>query len=220
MIKHVLRRIGLALLVLTFGGLHLSVHSQQGSRTTFRNREPNVHAPNLYADKLTLKVTLVNLPGASDLHSYAECAYQVFFIPEDKYYEALQSLPSGAQNPTPAQFPGRMLIAEGSIRKTALTTIEQRTYSRTFPFKTKIPGSQQTKFARLMTGYSLKVFDAKLNKSVYRSGIFTTFPFDDGSDQSNAWARQALYVNFLISDSGDIYRSQRARKDGDTNWDR
>jgi hypothetical protein len=214
MIRHLSRLHALALLLTIIS----VAYAQQGPKTNFRIREPNVHAPWLYNDNLTLKITLVNLPGADNAGSYSECSYQVFFIPEDKYYTAVASLPSGAQNPTPDQFPGRLLIAEGTIKKNHLKTIEQRTYTRAFPFKSKVPDAQQTKFARLMTSYSVKVFDAKLNKTVYRSGIFLTFPFDDASDQGNAPARQTLYTSFMISDSGDIYRSQRPRKDGDTNW--
>lgn len=221
MAKGLFRWITVMLLLLVLAGLHLSVvQSQQGPRVAFRNREPNVHAPNLYANKLTLKVTVVNLPGANDPHSYSECSYQVFFVPEDKYYEALQALPGGAQNLAPAQFPGRMLIAEGTIKKNVLTTIGERTFTRSVPFKAKIPDAQQTKFACLMISYAVKIFDGKLKRAVYRSGVFLNFPFDDSSDQSSAWPRETLYLNFLITDGGELYRSQWARKDGDTSWDR
>jgi hypothetical protein len=221
MAKSFFRWITVMLLPLILAGLHLSVvQSQQGSRGVFRNREPNVHVPNLYADKLTLKITVVNLPGANDPRSYSECSYQVFFVPEDKYYEALQALPGGAQNLAPAQFPGRMLIAEGTIKKNVLTTIGERTFTRSVPFKAKIPDAQQTKFARLMFSYAVKIFDGKLNRAVYRSGVFLNFPFDDSSNQSSAWRRETLYLNFLVTDGGELYRSQWARKDGDTSWDR
>jgi len=219
MTKSLFRLIGVILLLLPLAGLDRSVvQSQQGSRVTFRIREPNVHAPDLYADNLTLKITLVNLPGAGDPHSYSEVSYQVVFVPEDQYYAALQELPPGGSNPALAQFQGRILLAEGTIKKNVLATIQQRTSSREFPFKVKVPDGKRTKFAHLLTSYSVKIFDAKLKKSVYRSGIFSAFPFDDASDQSKVSQRQILYLSFLVSDDGELARSQRARRDGDTSW--
>lgn len=193
--------------------------AQDRGRGTFRTREPNVHAPQLYADRLRLKTTLVDLPGANDARSSWEVTYQVFFIPEEKYYEAIRQLPPGGSNPRPAQFPGRMLLAEGQIKKSKLGTIQERTSVRdNVAFKAKIPDEQRTKFARLITSYSVKIFDAKLNMPVYHTGIFTTFPFDDSASASNIVQRDTIYLNFIITPQGQLNRSQWARKDGDTNW--
>ena len=96
-----------------------------------------------------------------------------YFVPEDKYYEALKGFPRGGSNPTPEQFPGRILLAEGHKKKTRLGTLKERTITLTgVVFKEKVPDVQRTKFALLMTGYSVKIFDAELNTTVYNSGIF------------------------------------------------
>ncbi|HKR01809.1 MAG TPA: hypothetical protein VJT09_14105 [Pyrinomonadaceae bacterium] len=197
----------------------LYTSAQDRGRGTFRTREPNLYAPQLYVDRLRLKMTLVDLPGASDPRSSWEVSYQVFFVPEGKYYEALRQLPEGGSNPRPAQFPGRMLLAEGQLKKNKLGTIQERTSVRgDIAFKAKVPDEQRTKFARLITSYSVKIFDAKLNTPVYHTGIFTTFPFDDSTGASNAVPRDTIYLNFIITPQGQLNRSQWARKDGDTNW--
>ena len=59
----------------------------------FQVREPNLYAPEVYADHLDFVATLVNLPGAQKKQSRWELSYQLFFIPEDKYQEALTRLP-------------------------------------------------------------------------------------------------------------------------------
>lgn len=192
---------------------------QQNRRTVFRKREPDLYAPELYSDNLKLKVILVNLPGAENARSNWEVNYQVFFIPEDKYYEAVQHLPPGGSNPTPAQFSGKLLLAEGKVKKNGLATTQERTYvNDNIPFKIKVPDGQRTKFARLMTSYSVKIFDAKLNTTVYSAGIFTTLPFDDTSNESKVIPRDTLYLDFLVTPQGEIYRAQWPRKEGDTNW--
>jgi hypothetical protein len=213
--------ITLPLVWLSLSDLRIALAEFQGSRNpvSFRNREPNVHAPTLYADKLTMKVTLVNLPGAESAGSSWEVSYRLFFIPEDKYYADVQKLPPGGSSPGPEQFRGKILLAEGQVKKTELATIQNRTYIRgNIPFKFVVPDNQRTKFARLMTAYSVKVFDAKLNTSVYRSGTFANPPFDN-PDPSNAIQRDTLYLNFMVSPTGDLYRSHRPRKDGDTTWE-
>jgi hypothetical protein len=209
--------IAASVLLLILATAHNALAQGRG-RGTFRTREPNVHAPQLYSDRLKLKVTLVDLPGAGDAHSTLEVSYQVFFIPEEKYYEAVQQLPPGGSNPRPAQFPGRMLLAEGHVRKSGLATIQERTTVRDIPFKVKIPDEQRTKFARVLTSYSVKIFDAKLNTPVYHSGIFVTFPFDDTASTTNVVPRDTIYLNFIITPQGQLNRSQWARSDGDLNW--
>lgn len=212
------------MLLLLFPGapVYLSeglAQTQQNRGGSFRKREPNLHAPEFYSDNLKLKIILVDLPGAGEARSSWEVSYQVFFIPEDKYYDALKQLPAGGSDPTAAQFPGKLLLSEGQVKKNSLATIQERTYVRdTIPFKLKVPDEQRTKFARLMTSFSIKIFDAKLNTTIYRSGIFTTFPFDDTSNQSGAVPRDTLYLDFLVTPQGDLYRAQWPRKEGNTNW--
>src|SRR5687768_5169436 len=161
-----------------------SVTAPQGRSSGFKVHEPNVHAPHLFADKLDFVATLVRLPGAEKKQSYWELSYQLFFVPEDKYYEALKHAPRGPSNPTPEEFPGRILLAEGHKKRMSVGTPKERTITLTgVSFKSKIPDAQRTKFSYLMTAYSLKIFDAKLNTTVYKSGVFLREPFEQSNDQ-------------------------------------
>lgn len=194
-----------------------SVAAQTGQRG-FTMREPNLYAPHFYADKIDFIATLVDLPGAKKKQSHWELSYQLYFIPEDTYYEALRRLRKSGSNPTPEQFSGRILLAEGHKRKPRLATLRDRTIVLTgVPFKQKVPDAQRTKFAYLMTGYSVKIFDAALNTTVYRSGIFLTEPFEANSDdQKQASARKTIYLSFAVNPDGVLNYSQAAPKTSDT----
>lgn len=175
-------------------------------------RENNLYAPNLYADKLAFIATLVNLPGAKKPQSSWELSYQLFFIPEAKYYEALRGFPKGGSNPTPEQFPGRILLAEGQKKKTRLSTPDERTIALDgVAFKEKVPDALRTKFAVLMTSYAVKIFDAELKTTVYESGIFLTAPYED-NEQKQAIPRRTIYLNFAVSPDGTLNYSQLRRK--------
>ena len=191
-------------------GLLITTTSAQTNNGGFKTREPNLYAPNLYADSLDLVAMLVKLPGAHKKQSYWELSYQLYFVPEDKYFEAVRRLPRGGSNPTPEQFPGRILLAEGHQKKTRLGTLKDRTITLSrVSFKSKVPDAQRTKFAVLMTAYSVKIFDAELNTTVYRSGIFLTDPYEpDPNDQKQANARKTLYLNFGVNQDGSLSRSQ------------
>jgi hypothetical protein len=177
---------------------------------SIRVREPNLHVPNLYADNIDFVATLVDLPGANDKRSYWEFSYQLFFVPEDKYYETIRRLPKGGSSPTPEEFAGRILLAQGHQRKTGLDTLKGRTITLSgVPFKQKIPDSQRTKFAYMMTGYSLKIFDAQLNTTVYRSGIFLTEPYEANPQAQNQDVpRKTFYATFAVTPNGTLNRSQ------------
>jgi hypothetical protein len=104
-----------------------AVQPSQVGRAGHRIREPNLHAPNLYADKIDFIATLVDLPGSKRKQSYWELSYQLFFVPEESYYETIRRLPQGGSNPTPEEFSGRILLAEGREKKTRLETLKERT---------------------------------------------------------------------------------------------
>ena len=197
-------------LSVVFGGWFMPAPTPQ---TAFRVREPYKHAPELYAEQLNFIATLVNLPGAKKKQSRWELSYQLFFIPEDKYLEALKRLPRGGSSPPPEHFHGRILLAKGHKKIKRLGTIEERTISLNgVPFKQMIPDAQRTKFGVLMTGYAVKIFDGELKTSVYLSGIFLTDPFeDDPNDQKQVSARKTLYLNFAVAPDGTLNYSQLAR---------
>jgi hypothetical protein len=185
------------------------VTAPQGQRGGFTVYEPNVHAPHIFADKLDFVATLTRLPGAEKKQSYWELSYQLFFVPEEKYYEALKRAPRGPSNPTPEEFPGRVLLAEGHKKKMRVGTPKERTITLTgVPFKSKVPDAQRTKFSYLMTAYSLKIFDAELNTTVYKSGVFLTKPFEQTGEQSQIGARKTLYLSFSVNPDGTLNYGQ------------
>lgn len=193
--------------------------SVQGQATSTRVRiiEPNVYAPNLYADRIKLKMTLINLPGADSPDSFWEGSYQIYFISEENFQKAMQKAPSGGWNPTPADFPGRILLGEGKIRQTSLRTLSDRTFiSRAMPLKMRVPDKLRTKYATILTSYSVKIFDARLNSNIYRAGMFVAKPFSD-TDGSEV-ARTLLYANFYVSPNGQLFYSQRPRNSQATTW--
>lgn len=181
----------------------------QTARSGFKVREPNLYAPLLYADTLAFNATLLKLPGAENKQSYWELSYQLYFVPEDKYYEAIKRLPKGPSNPTPEDFAGRILLATGHKKRMHVNNVSQRTITLSrVPFKQKVPDAQRTKFAHLMTAYAVKIFDAQLNTTVYYSGIFLTQPYEESVEQSQAIARKTIYLNFSVTSDGTLNRSQ------------
>jgi len=173
-------------------------------------RERNVYAPHVYADKIEFLATLENLPGAQQKQSYWELSYQLYFIPEAKYYEALKRFPQGGYNPTPEEFPGKILLTTSHQRKTRLSTPQERTISLSgIDFKRKVPDAQRTMFGVLYTVWAVKIFDAELKKTIYESGMFLTDASEpDPLDAKQAIARKTVYLTFDVTQRGTLNHSQ------------
>lgn len=182
--------------------------------------EPNVYAPDLYADRVKLQMTLIDLPGAAERGSYWEVSYQLYFISEADFMKALQRAPSGSWNPTPEDFPGRVLLGRGHLKRTSLGTPPERSHlSRAFPLKARVPDRLRTKFATILTSYTVKIFDARLASTTYRTGTFATQPFiNDPASGGRAVARSLLYANFYVSPRGELFYSQLPRNSARTTW--
>ena len=187
-----------------------AVATPQTGHSSFKTVEPNLYSPQLYADRLDFEATLVKLPGVNKKKSYWELSYQLYFIPEDKYYEAKKSFPRGPSNPTPDQYPGKILLAEGHKKKTGFGTAQNRIITVTgVPFKEKVPDAQRTKFAYLMTVYSVKIFDAQLKTTIYRSSIFLANPYKANPENENQdIARKTIYLSFGVNADGSLDYAQ------------
>ncbi|HZS09582.1 MAG TPA: hypothetical protein VFD58_32440 [Blastocatellia bacterium] len=193
----------------------------------YRMSEPGVSAPELFADTLQLKTVLVDLPGAQLPGSRWEASWQVWFIPEAEEQRAISErlLPGAgavAWNPRPEDFRDKILLAEGSFSKAGLFTLADRTsLSDPIQFRSRIPESARTKFATLMTSYQVTIFDAKLNRTVTREGVWLTKPFDNGPANSDRAApRTTLWSNFYVTPDGNCYTSQWPRPTDSTKWER
>ena len=194
---------------------------RQSAKSRLRAMEPNVHAPELYADKLTPLFCLVNLPGADSPASYIELSYQVYFIAEAVFRETVARVSGeGGRLASPTQFTDKILLGEGRFRIKRLGTLIERTRAeRPIDFKARVPDSLRTKFATVLTTFAVKIYDGKLKTPFYRTSFFATQPFDDDpAQQGRAVPRLNLYTNFIITDKGDLYTSQWRRASGDTGW--
>lgn len=195
--------------------------SAQGARVT-RSRvvEPNRYAADLYSSKLQIKLTLVNLPGANDKRSYWEVSYNVYFVPEAEYQKAIEQVAVKGIELDPSHFPTKILLSSRTFKRTALADLPGRTFVQNgVTFKSRVRDAARTKFARLVTSYTTKIFDAALNKTFYRSGVFFTYPFDDApEDAKRAIPRTTLYTNFFVSPEGKLYESLWPRTSDSTTW--
>ncbi|MBV9925480.1 MAG: hypothetical protein JOZ96_10725 [Acidobacteria bacterium] len=182
--------------------------------------EPNLYAPDLYARTLDMKFTLINLPGAARAGSTWEVSYQLYFVPEAQFRQALSRSGRSGTVTEPSQFPEKLLLASGSFSGRRLNSPPNRTrVVGGIPFRDKIPDGERTKFATLMLSYSVKIYDAALKSTVYRSGLWLSNPFDDDPAQpQRAVPRGVLYANFYVSPEGELFESQWPRSGNDTSW--
>lgn len=214
-----LRRIAfLFTLALAVGVLQPDYASGQkpGRRTRSIRFEPNVHAPELYADKLTMQFMLVNLPGAGMKGTTWRGEYKLYFITEAEFERVKKT------NLQAEDFTNKTLLAEGRFKKDGLATALSRTFVRpSIAFKARVPDAQQTKFAKLLTVYSVKIYDAKLKTTLYKSGFWIAHVFDTdelSTDPGKSIARKTVYSNFFVAPNGDLYIAQWRHEINDISW--
>ena len=187
-----------------------------------RTIRPNLIAPDLYSDKLSLKITLMNLPGAATSASYWEVEFQVFFVPEQDFEKSMKELNKAGKGRElrPEYFPTRILLATGKFNKQRLATLNERAFVRHgIPFRDKVPSEQQTSFSSLMSFYSIRVFDGKLKKDIYGSDVFIVPPFElDTNDRDSLLPRTDLFLNFFVAEDGSLYRSNTKSASESTEW--
>jgi len=195
---------------------------QRKMRIDRRTIRPNLIAPDLYSDKLSLKITLMNLPGATTSASYWEVEYKVFFVPEQDFEKSMKELNKTGKGRElrPEYFPNRILLTTGKFNKQKLDTLQDRAYVRSgIVFRDKIPSEQQTSFSSLMSFYSIRVFDGKLKKDIYGSDVFIVPPFEaDTDDRNSLLARTDLFLNFFVAEDGSLYRSNTKSASETTEW--
>jgi len=195
---------------------------QQKIKVDRRTIRANLIAPELYSDKLSLKITLMNLPGAATATSYWEVEFQVFFVPEKDFGKNLDDAKQAGngRDLKPEYFPTRILLATRKFNKHNLGTFNERAYVRPgIAFRNKIPPEQQTTFSSLLSFYSVKVFDGKLKKDIYASAVFIVPPFErDTNDSNGLLPRSNLFLNFFVADDGSLYKSNTKRASETTEW--
>ena len=194
---------------------------QQKMRIDGRTIRPNLIAPELYSDNLSLKITLMNLPGAVISASKWEVEFQVFFVPEKDFRKNIEDMKKAGKGRElrPEYFPSRIPLATGKFNKHRLGTLKERVFVRQIPFRNKVPPEQQTSFSSLMSFYSVKVFDGKLKKDIYGSAVFIVPPFERDTNNRNGFLpRTELFLNFFVSEDGSLYRSNTKSASESTEW--
>jgi len=187
-----------------------------------RTIAPNRVIPELYSDNLSLKITLMNLPGAEHSASYWQVEYKIYFVPEPEFEKTFGQLKKEGKSRElkPVYFQNKTLLAEGKLSKRDLKTLQSRTVIRDgIEFKHKIPTEQQTSFSNILSFYSVKIYDGELKKDIYQSDVFIAPPFDtDSGDKSSFQPRTYVYLNFYVSPEGALYRSNRKSASETTEW--
>jgi hypothetical protein len=200
----------------------VGILGQRKIRIDRRTIRPNLVSPDLYSDKLSLKITLMNLPGATTSASYWEVEYKVFFVPEQDFEKSMKELnrTGKGRDLRPEYFPSRILLTTGKFNKQKLDTLQERAYVRNgIAFRDKIPADQQTSFSSLMSFYSVRVFDGKLKKDIYGSDVFIVPPFEaDTNDKNSLLPRTDLFLNFFVAEDGSLYRSNTRSASETTEW--
>ncbi|MBD0369567.1 MAG: hypothetical protein ICV60_01835 [Pyrinomonadaceae bacterium] len=208
-----------------------SLLAQEARRNQMRMRkaEPNVLAPELYLEHLKLKLTLIDLPGASDPRSYWEGTYQLYFVSEAEHEKVIMEMVRSASTKGGASafdlslstFPKKILLAEGNFKQSGLAALKDRTFIlEQIPFRSKIPESERTKEGRLLLSCNVKIFDARLKQNIYRTRMWDMqAPLMEAADQPERdVARTTVYSNFYVTKTGDVYESQWTREGDSTSW--
>lgn len=193
--------------------------SNQKMRIDRRTIRPNVIAPELYADALSLKITLMNLPGASIPTSHWEVEFKVFFVAEQDFEKSMKEINKAGKGRElrPEYFENRIMLAEGKLSKQNLPTLKERAFFKHgIGFQDKVPREQQTSFSSILTFYSVKIFDAKLKKHIYGSDVFVVPPFE--TDKDSVSPRADLFLNFFVAEDGALYRSNTKSASETTEW--
>lgn len=196
--------------------------NEQKVRIDGRTIRPNQPAPELYADELSLKITLMNLPGAAIPASHWEVEYKVFFVAEQDFERTVKEMNKAGKGRElrPEHFQSKILLAEGKFNKAKLSTLKDRAFLRQkIDFRGKVPHQQQTSFSSIMSFYAVKVYDAKLKRDVYGSDVFIVPPFEpDTNDRNSLSPRNELFLNFFVADDGSLYRSNSKSASESTEW--
>lgn len=194
----------------------------QKARIDPRVIRPNRVAPELYNDELSLKITLMNLPGATTPSSFWEVEYRIYFVAEQDFERTVREMNKAGRGRSfrPEHFQSRILLAEGKFNKRELTSLKDRTFFRQkIGFRSKVPRNQQTSFSSIMSFYAVRVFDGKLKQDVYGSDVFIVPPFEnDTNDGNSLLPRHDLFLNFFVSDKGVLFKSNTKSASESTEW--
>lgn len=204
-------------ILLLMGTISGSPVRQAPERKGFRVAIPNLHAPELYSRFIKVRITLVDLPGAGDPASNWEMSYQLYHISEESFDRAAGKRRAGGWNPMAADFPGHVLLGGGKFKRGPLSQLQDRVFvSQPIPFKSKVADKNRTKFAHLMLIYSLKISDARLHSTIYKSSAFFNDPFE--TQDGREVARTTFHLSFRVTPQGALNASIMPEHANATSW--
>jgi hypothetical protein len=120
-----------------------------------------------------------------------------------------------------SSFPKKILLAEGSFKKSGLVSLKDRTFLlERIAFRAKVPEAERTKEARLLLSCNVKIFDAQLKQTIYRTRMWDAQAplMEDAQQPEKDVARTTVYSNFYVTKTGDVYESQWTREGESTSW--
>jgi hypothetical protein len=186
----------------------------QGNKTTFIRATADTYSPSLYSEKINLQILLVNLPGINDKKSNFQGSYKMYFIPEGVIENLAQSKGGTINELNPDDISNKILLNSGSFNKTALNS--NRLFEKgSIVFKNKVNDKARTMLGKIVVFYSIKIYDAKLDKNIYKDSSFTYFPFERENVNN---PRKTFHLSFFVNDNGKLYTSSLPKDKSSTSW--
>jgi hypothetical protein len=190
------------------------VNFSQGNKSTLTRTTENAYSPNLYSDKITLQILLVNLPGVDVKGSTFQCSYKAYFIPEGEIEKLMQSKGGSIGELSASDITNKTLLNSGNFVKSSVSS--NRLYEKAgILFKSKVSDNLRTMLGNIVIFYSVKIYDAKLKKNIFKDSSFSYHPFERGDTSSS---RKTFNVSFFVNENGNLYTSSLPRDKTSTAW--
>ncbi len=199
--------------LITLSSFAQFVYSQKGGKSTLTRTTANAYSPNLYSDKINFQILLVNLPGVEVKGSSFEGSYKTYFMPEGELEKLLQSKSGVIDEMSASDIANKTLINSGKFVK--LTLNSNRLFEKTgIFFKSKVSDSLRTMVGKIIVFYSIKIYDAKLKKTVFKDSSFMYSVYEGDIET----ARKTICLSFFVNENGKLYTSSLLRDKKSTTW--
>jgi hypothetical protein len=185
----------------------------QNRKGTFTRITANAYSPGLYSDKIDFQILLVNLPGVDIKGSTFEGSYKTYFMPEGELEKLLQGKGGVIDELSASDINNKTLINSGKFNKSVLGS--SRLFEKVgIPFKSKVPDNLRTMVGKVIVFYSIKIYDAKLKKTVFKDSSFMYSVYEGNTET----ARKTICLSFFVNENGKLYTSSLARDKSSTSW--
>jgi len=188
--------------------------SAQQNKASVISASSGSYAPNLYSEKIKLQILLVNLPGADKMGSFFRGDYSVFFVPEGEIEKIAQAAGGYLDELTQDKLANKILLSKGHFNRANINR-DRIVEISDIPFKSKVPDELRTMLGQIVIFYTIRIYDAKLKKNVYKDSSFTYLPFER-TDKSAA--RRIFHLSFFVNNDGKLYTSSLPRDKSSTSW--